>query len=183
LIKRSRQKIDAFVENLKEWERDPGAFVRSPALTQRISAAFLEMIQAIITNESRVAPIYMTSDLLSSDSVNGELTRWLTQKYQLVPQGLVFNLVEGQDFHDSPDLHLQIRGLADGTLRFGKGDPVNVKVLPVYANMLINRGRYLALFGQHQRAIAAFEQALALNPDLALARQGLAESTAKRGNQ
>jgi tetratricopeptide (TPR) repeat protein len=76
-------------------------------------------------------------------------------------------------------VHLQIRGLADGTLRFAKGDPVNVKVIPVYTNMLINRGRYLALFGQHERAIAAFEQALALNPDLALARQGLAESAAK----
>jgi tetratricopeptide (TPR) repeat protein len=179
LIERSREKTDIFVENLKEWERDPGAFARSPALTQRISAAFLEMIQAIVTNESRVAPIYMTSDLLSSDSVNGELTRWLTQKYQLVPQGLVFNLADGQGFHDSPDVHLQIRSLADGTLRFGKGDPVNVKVIPVYTNMLINRGRYLASFGQHERAIAAFEQALALNPDLALARQGLAESTAK----
>jgi tetratricopeptide (TPR) repeat protein len=45
--------------------------------------------------------------------------------------------------------------------------------------MVINRGRYLASFGEHERAIAAFEQALALNPDLALARQGLAESTAK----
>jgi tetratricopeptide (TPR) repeat protein len=76
-------------------------------------------------------------------------------------------------------VHLQIRGLAGGTLRFAKGDPVNVKVIPVYTNMLINRGRYLALFGQHERAIAAFEQALALNPDLALARQGLAESSAK----
>ena len=179
LIERSREKIDVFVENLKEWERDPGAFARSPALTQRISAAFLEMIQSMVTNESRVAPVYMTNDLISSDSVNGELTRWLTQKYQLIPQGLVFNLADGQGFHDSPDVHLQIRGLADGTLRFGKGDPVNVKVLPAYANMLINRGRYLALFGQHERAIAAFEQALALNPDLALARQGLAESAAK----
>jgi tetratricopeptide (TPR) repeat protein len=179
LIERSREKIDVFVENLKEWERDPGTFARNPALTQRISTAFLEMIQSMVTNESRVAPVYMTNDLISSDSVNGELTRWLSQKYQLVPQGLVFNLTDGQGFHDSPDVHLQIRGLADGTLRFGKGDPVNVKVLPVYANMLINRGRYLALFGQHQRAIAAFEQALALNPNLALARQGLAESTAK----
>jgi tetratricopeptide (TPR) repeat protein len=45
--------------------------------------------------------------------------------------------------------------------------------------MLINRGRYLALFGEHERAIAAFEQALALNPDLALARQGVAESMAQ----
>jgi tetratricopeptide (TPR) repeat protein len=179
LIERSRDKIDVFVQNLKAWERDPGAFARSPALTQRISTAFLEMILSMVTNERRVAPVYMTKDLISSDSVNGELTKWLTQKYQLVPQGLVFNLADGQGFHDSPDVRLQIRGLADGTLRFGKGDPVNVKVLPVYANMLINRGRYLALFGQHQRAIAAFEQALALNPDLALARQGLAESTAK----
>jgi tetratricopeptide (TPR) repeat protein len=183
LIERSRDKIEAFGQNLKEWERDPGAFARSAALTQRISAAFLEMIQAMVTNETRVAPVYMTNDLLSSDSVNGELTRWLTQKYQLVPQGLVFNLADGRGFHDSPDVHLQIRGLSDGTLRFTKGDPVNVKVIPAYANMLINRGRYLALFGQHERAIAAFEQALALNPDLALARQGLAESTAKLRNR
>jgi len=179
LVERSRDKIEAFVENLKEWERDPGAFARSPALTQRISAAFLEMIQSMVANESRVARVYMTNDLLTSDSVNGELTRWLSQKYQLVPQGLVFNLANGQGFHDSPDVHLQIRGLAGGPLRFAKGDPVNVKVIPVYTNMLINRGRYLALFGQHERAIAVFEQALALNPDLALARQGLAESAAK----
>jgi tetratricopeptide (TPR) repeat protein len=179
LIERSRDKIEAFVENLKEWERDPGAFARSSALTQRISAAFLEMIQSMVTNETRVAPVYMTNDLLTSDSVNGELTKWLSQKYHLVPQGLVFNLADGQGFHDSPDVQLQMRGLADGTLRFAKGDPVNVKVIPAYTNMLINRGRYLALFGQHERAIVAFEQALALNPDLALARQGLAESAAK----
>jgi hypothetical protein len=179
LVERSRDKIEAFVETLKEWERDPGAFAKNPALTQRISAAFLEMIQSMVTNESRVASVYMTNDLLSSDSVNGELTRWVSQKYQLVPQGLVFNLADGRGFHDSPDVHLQTRGLAGGTLRFAKGDPVNVKVIPVYTNMLINRGRYLALFAQHERAIAAFEQALALNPDLALARQGLAESAAK----
>ena len=179
LIERSREKIDVFVENLKEWERDPRAFAGSPALTQRISAAFLEMIQSMVMNESRVAPVYMTNDLISSDSVKGELTRWLTQKYQLVPQGLVLNLADDQGFHDSPDVHLEVRGLADGTLRFEKGDPINVKVLPSYANMLTNRGRYLALFGQYERASAAFEQALMLNPNLPLARQGLAESAAK----
>jgi len=168
-----------FVKNLKEWERDPGAFARSPALTQKISAAFLEMLQSMVTNESRVAPVYVTNDLISSDSINGELTRWLTQRYQLVPEGLVFNLSNGQGFHDSPDVQLQIRGLADGTLRFEKGDPVIVKVIPAYARMLTNRGRYLALFGQHRRASAAFEQALRLDPNLALARQGLEESAAK----
>src|SRR5215813_12715026 len=178
LIERSREKIDVFVENLKEWERDPAAFARSPALTQRISAAFLEMIQSMVTNESRVAPVYMTNDLLASDSVNGELTRWLTQKYQLVPEGLVLNLADGQGFHDSPDVHLQTRGLADGTVRFEKDDPINVKVLPAYTRMLINRGRYLALFNQHERAAAAFREALALDPSLDAAQQGLAKSTA-----
>jgi hypothetical protein len=179
LIQRSREKIDVFVENLKEWERDPAAFARSPALTQRISAAFLEMIQSMVINESRVAPVYMTNDLLSSDSVNGELTRWLTQKYQLVPEGLSFNLAEGQGFHDSPDVHFQTRGLTDGTVRFENDDPINFKVLPAYTRMLINRGRYLELFNQHERAAAAFREALALDPSLAAAQQGLAKSTAK----
>jgi hypothetical protein len=45
--------------------------------------------------------------------------------------------------------------------------------------MLINRGKYLALFNQHERAILAFKEAVALDPNLAAAQQGLAESTAK----
>src|SRR5947207_4974752 len=116
LVQRSREKIAIFVENLKEWERDPGAFATNQALTQRITAAFLEMIQSIVTNESKVAPVYITRDLLFADTTNGELTRWLTQTYQLVPQGLVFNLAVEQSFRDPRDLRLQTRGLVDGTL-------------------------------------------------------------------
>ena len=183
LVHRSRDKIDLFVRNLKEWEADPGLFARSPALTQRISAAFLEMIQSIVTNESKIAPIYMTSDLLASDSVNGELTRWLTQKYQLVPRGLVFDLTDDRNFRDLPDVRLQTRGLADGTLRFENDDVVKIKVLPAYTRMLTNRGRYFELFNQHDRAAAAFKEALALDPELVPAQQGLADSTAKLRNR
>ncbi len=182
LIERSRDKIDAFVEILRQWERDPDAFKTNALLTQKISAAFFEMIRSIVTNENKVAPVYMTKDLLLSDSMNGELTQWLTQTYQLVPQGLVFKLATDQTFHDSPDPHLQTRGLADGTVRFEKDDVVNLKVLPAYTAMLINRGRYLALFNQHERAVVAFRQALTLDPSLAAAREGLAESAAKPGN-
>ena len=99
-----------------------------------------------------------------------------------MPQGLVFKLESDQTFHDSPDVKLQTRGLADGTLRFEKDDVVSLKILPVYTSMLVNRGRYLALFNQHERAIAAFKQALALNPSYALAQQGLQESTSKLQN-
>jgi hypothetical protein len=179
LIERSRDKIDAFVTNLKEWEHDPRAFANSQALTQRISAAFEEMLRSMVTNENRVGPVYITRDVLFADQSGRELSRWLTQNYQLVPEGLTFSLARDQTFHDLPDVRLQTRGLADGTLRFEKDDVVNLKVLPVYTTMLINRGRYLAVFNQHQRAVAVFKQALALDPRLAAAQQGVAESTAK----
>jgi len=179
LIGRSRDKIDVFVEILKEWERDPALFAREQSLTQRINAAFFDMLRSIVINENSVGPIYITRDLLFTDTSNGELGKWITQNYQLVPEGLVFNLATDQRFHDSPDPQLRTRGLADGTVRFAKDDVVNVKILPVYTSMLINRGRYLAAFNQHERAVALFRQALALDPALAAARAGLAESTAK----
>jgi tetratricopeptide (TPR) repeat protein len=69
--------------------------------------------------------------------------------------------------------------LADGTVRFAKDDVANLKILPAYTRMLTNRGKYLASFNQHERAIQAFKEALALDPNLAPAQQGLAESTAK----
>jgi hypothetical protein len=141
--------------------------------------AFLEVIQSIVRNEIKVAPVYITNDVLSSDPTNGYLTGWIPQSFQLVPQGLVFNLATDQSFHELPDSHLQMRGFADRTVRSEKDDVVNVKVLPAYTRMLTNRGKYLALFNQHERAILAFKEALALDPSLSAAQQGLAESMAK----
>jgi transmembrane protein TMEM260 (protein O-mannosyltransferase) len=179
LIERSRDKIEAYVDLLKQWERDPGLFAGNQALTQRISMAFLELIQSMVMNQIKVAPVYITNDVLSANQTNTYLTRWIPQTYQLVPQGLVFNLARDSTFHDSPDVRLETRGLADGTVWYEKDDVVNVKILSAYTSMLINRGRYLAAFNQHACAIIAFQEALALDPNLAAARDGLAQSTAK----
>jgi len=179
LMDRSRGTIDPYVELLKQWERDPAAFKDNALLTQKISMAFLEMVQSMVRNEFKVAPVYMTNDVLSADKTNGYLTQWIPQTYQLVPQGLVFNLATDSSFHDSSDLRLETRGLNDSTVRFEKDDAVNLKILSAYTSMLINRGRYLAAFNQHSRAIITFKEALALDPSLAAAQQGLAESTAK----
>ncbi len=182
LIERSREKIEAFVEDLKAWERDPAAFRSNALLTQKINTSFLEMIQSIVTNQNGVGPVYVTRDLLLPDTTNGAVTQWLSQNYQLVPEGLVFNITNDSSFHDSPDLRLETRGLADGTVRYEKDDVVNLKILPAYTSMLTNRGRYLAAFNQHARAIIAFKEALALDPNLAAAQEGLAQSTAKLQN-
>jgi tetratricopeptide (TPR) repeat protein len=79
-------------------------------------------------------------------------------------------------FHEPAAPQLRTRGLTDGTLQFASDDVVLLKVLPVYFTMPYNRGRYLAANGRHRDALAAFRQALALNPTFALAQRGLAES-------
>jgi hypothetical protein len=182
LMERSREKIDPYVQILKQWEQDPTAFSQNQELTQRISMAFLEMIQAMVRNEIKVAPVYITNDLLVPGQLNSYLIQWIPQTYQLVPQGLVFNLATDQSFHEFPDPHLRMRGLADGTVHFEKDDVANTKILPAYTRMLTNRGKYLALYNQHKRAILAFKEALALDPNLAEAWKGLAESEAKLRN-
>jgi tetratricopeptide (TPR) repeat protein len=182
LMERSRDKIDPYVEILKQWEQDPAAFNRNQELTQRISMAFLEMIQAMVRNEIKVAPVYITNELLVPNQLNSYLIEWIPQTYQLVPQGLVFNVTTDQTFHPSPNPHLQTRGLADGTVRFEKDDVANTKILPAYTRMLINRGKYLEMQDQHEGAIFAFNQALALDPNLAEAWKGLTESEKKFRN-
>jgi tetratricopeptide (TPR) repeat protein len=182
LMERSREKIDAYVEILKQWEQDPATFNRNEELTQRISMAFLDMIQAMVRNEIKVAPVYITNDLLVPGQLNSYLIQWIPQTYQLVPQGLVFNLATDQSFHEFSDPHLRMRGLADGTVHFEKDDVANTKILPAYTRMLTNRGKYLALYNQHERAILAFKEALALDPNLAEAWKGLGESEAKLRN-
>jgi hypothetical protein len=84
--------------------------------------------------------------------------------------------VGDRGFHDPGVVHLQTRGLADGTIKFANDDVVNLKVLPVYRAMFVTRGRYLAFFGRHERAIDAFQQALAFDPSLEPARKGLNQS-------
>src|SRR4029077_21191323 len=100
LVERSRDKIESFVAILKEWERDPGAFAGNVSLTQHISAAFFDMIRSMVTEEQKIAPVYITNDVLQANTTNSEATKWITENYQLVPQGLVFFLATDQSFHD-----------------------------------------------------------------------------------
>ena len=125
-----------------------------------------------------MAPVYLTSDLaFMKVGDEQEFSEWLGKSYQFVVRGLVFQLSQNRGLEDDlGELHLETRGLADGTLRFEKNDVVKLKVLPVYTNMLVNRGRYLAVMKQHERAAAAFARALALDPSLQVARDGFNKS-------
>ena len=180
LIERSNDKVDAYLTDLKQWEHNPTAYTKSTVMRQSIASAFQEMVQSFVTRQFEIAPVYVTPELvLMVEEENRELTQWLTQNYQAFPRGLVFQLAADRRFHDPNGVHLQTRGLTDGTISFDKDDVVSIKVLPTYKIMLVNRARYLAFFNQHERAVEAFKQALAFDPTLQLAREGLDQSMNK----
>jgi tetratricopeptide (TPR) repeat protein len=135
------------------------------------------MIMALVRQHLRSGPVYITQDIaLNRSAQDLRLTQALAGAYQLVPQGLVFQLVRERTFRSPAAPPLITRGLTDGTLSFESDDVVRLKVFPVYVGMLYNRGRYLSLFGDHTRAAEAFKQALALDPTFAPAQTALAGS-------
>ena len=176
-IEQARDKVDAFLEDLRQWERNPNLYERDLTLNQRINSRFYEMILAFVTNHVRGAPVYVTLDIAGNrEGTDSELTKALASSYQLIPQGLVFQVTSDRGFSQPANPQLFIRGLSDGTVKFEDDDVVKLKVLPVYVTMLYNRGRYLAANGRYEQAIESFKQALALQPGFTPAQQAINES-------
>jgi hypothetical protein len=147
-IEHARDKVDAFLEDLRHWEHDPDLYQRDLSLNKRINSRFYEMILAFVTDHIQSAPVYLTLDIAANrDGTDSELTKSLASSYQFAPQGLVFQVTPERGFQQPADPQLSIRGLADGTLRFEDDDVVKLKVFPVYVTMFYNRGRYLAANG------------------------------------
>src|ERR1043166_2825647 len=149
-MKAAGDQVDAFLEDLHHWEQDPDLYQRDLMLNQRINTRFFYMISAFVGNHITSAPVYVTLDVAANrDGADAELTKRLASTYQFIPQGLVFQMSPERNFLAPAQPNLMTRGLLDGTLKFDDDDVVTKKVIPVYANMLYNRGRYLAVSGRH----------------------------------
>jgi len=172
-----RSEADAFLTELRHWDTDPGLYERDVTLNKRISEGYKNLITAMVNFGMQQGQVYVTSDIATyREGPDRDWTQQLSQRYQLVPEGLVFQLFNDNSFHEPASPRLAVRGLIDGTLKFAEDDVVRVKVLPVYTGMMYNRGRYLAGAGFHDQAIAAFEQALSFDSDFAPAKRAIAES-------
>jgi hypothetical protein len=183
LIERNRDRVEAFLEDLNNWEHNPDLYQRDVSLNQRINTRFYDMIRSFIAGHT--ARVYITQELATNlDHRDAELTRSLSSLYQFVPQGLVFELAKERAFREPAEPQLKMRGLFDGSIKFVSDDVVRIKVVPVYISMLTNRGLYLAAHGRYERAIDYFNQSLSLDPGYTPARQGLNEGLkALRGAQ
>jgi transmembrane protein TMEM260 (protein O-mannosyltransferase) len=170
----ARNEVDDFLEDLQRWDYEPELYAQNAALNERINSRFEAMVSAFIRNQQHSAPVYVTIDVVSSDSG----LRTPLAPYQLVPRGLVFQLSNAQ----TPPVTLppiETRGLNDGTIKFDRDDVVIQKVKPVYTLMLYNNGRRLEAAGRTAEAARAYRLALSIDPTSALARQALEGAPAK----
>jgi tetratricopeptide (TPR) repeat protein len=182
MMQRALAPAERFLSSLRAWEQDPRSFQQNVGRTREIEVAYHELLRALVRQESDAGPVYVTHDVMFlTEGSDRQFTNWLLQNRQLAPRGLAFQLVTERGFHDPGDARLPPPRLTNGTMAFEQDDVVRVKVLPAYARMLLQTARYLAFYNQHERAIAAFEQALAIEPGSKLAREGLAQSKARLG--
>lgn len=160
---------DAFLEDLRAWERDPALYERDAALNRRINDRYLAMVVALVTHAARA---YATNEVvIAPSSPDPALAQRLAATFPLTPHGLTFALGGGGD---APPPALRPRGLFDGTLRLEAADVARTKVAPAYLSMTFNRGRYLESRGDRAGAAGAYQQALAWDPAYAPARAALA---------
>ncbi len=174
LISQNQTAVDSLLRELRHWEQDPKAFAESPALIKRINDRFYEMILSFISTHLKQASVYVTLDVgTATMGQDAELTRALLNSYQLVPQGLVFQLATDRNFQPDHGGEFLTRGIFDGAFKFADDDVVVLKVRPVYVTMLVNRGKYLEAYGHDDEAMRAYQRALGLDPASALVQQSL----------
>jgi tetratricopeptide (TPR) repeat protein len=175
LLSGSREAVEPFLNDLRRWEQDPDLFARSNTLTRQINDHFHQMIMAFIDKQIGVAPVFVTLEV-GTGGEDKELAQLLGQKYQLIPEGLVFRLGSAETFQSSIQPEIVTRGLNDGSFSFTADDVVTLKVISTYAIMMINRGRYLESIGKKSDAIEAYEKALTIDPTSVMAREQLSRA-------
>lgn len=161
-----------FLEDLLAWERDPGLYERDLERNRRINARFQALMTALVGAQLEGGRAYATHEVvIPQASPDPVLATLLFDRFTLRPRGVIFELSLEKGFSPLEPLALETRGLAKRAVEID--DVVATKVRPAYLTMLVNRGRYLAAAKDPEGAREAFERALQIDPDQALARAGL----------
>jgi hypothetical protein len=171
--------LSAYRDRLAEWEANPRALYRDDARRRALAAAFDNLVIASLTAYLRTGRVYLTREVaLGLDDKGGALARELRARYQLVPQGLVFELRRDRAFQPLEPLEFDVGRIAQVRRRVAGDHIVAQRIAPAYSDMLANRGLYLESHGRCEEATWSLMNALAIEPTNAAARAALARCRA-----
>lgn len=171
-----RDELAAYRPLLERFEQGGPQWTDDPTAASRLQQTLDNLVAALIRAQiSAGGHAYATQDVaMSRDPVDQQLLQRLNAEYDTVPRGIAIEWVRGRGVRELPPLALNLRGLTDGSVRYEPDDVVVTEVLPSYRTALRLRARYLARARNFPAAIAAYEQALALDPGNASVQQELA---------
>ena len=125
-----------------------------------------DLTLAIIAHQLQRGPVYMTIDTaLAWNARDKKLIDRLRKEHDLVPHGVVMEVVAGHTFRDVKWTPIATRGVFDGTVQYDDDDPVPNELLPMYRAAFLTRARYFAITRHTKEAIADYQQAFALDPE------------------
>jgi hypothetical protein len=125
-----------------------------------------DLVIAIIAHQLERGPVYLTIDTaLAWNARDKKLIDRLRREHDILPHGIVMEVVAGHTFRDIKWTPIVTRGVFDGTLQYDDDDPVPNELLPTYRAAFLTRARYLAITRHTKEALADYQQAFALDPE------------------
>jgi hypothetical protein len=156
----SRREIDALLPMLGPFQNDR-EHVDMELFNRRID----DLIISLIEQHLRRGPVYVSGEVAAStDPRDANLRKRISERWDIVPRGLLIELLPGHAFRDVHYSKLQTRGIADNTVAYDEDDVVPTEIVPAYRGIYLMTGRYLAILKKYPEALLAYRAALQMDP-------------------
>jgi hypothetical protein len=160
LTRDSKREIDALVPMLAPFQND-----REHLDMELFNRRIDDLIISLIEQHLRRGPVYVSGEVAASTEPRDvNLRKRMADRFDIVPRGLLIELVPGHALRDVQFTPLQTRGVADGTIRYDDDDVVPTEIVPAYRGIYVMTGRYLAIEKKFDEALLAYRAASAIDP-------------------
>ncbi|HYM62822.1 MAG TPA: DUF2723 domain-containing protein [Thermoanaerobaculia bacterium] len=174
LVAASRGQLDAYLPLVDKFENAQDEWAQNEALRQQFNQRVDDLIMSMIEQHLKRGPVYATVDLaFSREPRDQNLVKRLTAAYDVVPRGVVMQIMPGHTLRPLAPLEIETRGLVDGTVAYEPDDVVPTEVLPIYRAAFLMRARYFAATKHLDEAIASYQRARTLDPSNPMIEQEL----------
>jgi len=124
-----------------------------------------DVILSMIEQHLRRGPVYLSGEVAASvDPRDANLRKRLAERWDIVPRGLLIELLPGHAFRDVHFTKLEMRGVADGSIAYDQDDVVPLEIVPAYRAIFVMTGRYLAILKKYDEAFRAYKAAFQIDP-------------------
>jgi hypothetical protein len=173
LVRGTEKETRAVRSALQHLDENP-ALWKDLAARGELNDRLDDLILALISRQLQSGPVYMTIDsAMGWDQRDKKLIDRLKADHDIVPRGIVMEVVRGHAMREVKWSPIVTRGMIDGTVQYDDDDPVPNELVPAYRAAFLMRARYLAITRHFKEALSDYQQALAFDPENSMVEREL----------